>query len=48
MNTLFILIALTFSNGQMYDDQVTGNVCTSLYVCNTQNKINNTNTISSL
>lgn len=33
MNTLFILIALTFSNGQMYDDQVTGNVWKSYDDC---------------
>ena len=33
MNTLFILIALTFSNGQMYDNQVTGNIWKSYDDC---------------
>ena len=33
MTGLFILIALTFSNGQMYDDQVTGNVWKSYDDC---------------
>lgn len=33
VNTLFILIALTFSNGQMYDYQVTGNIWKSSYDC---------------
>ena len=33
MNTLYILIALTFGNGQMYDDQVTGNVWNSYEDC---------------
>ena len=36
MNTLFILIALTFSNGQMYDDQATGNVWKSYEDCITE------------
>ena len=38
MNSLFILIALTFSNGQMYDDQVTGNVWGSYEDCITEYK----------
>lgn len=33
MNTLYILIALTFSNGHMYDDQVTGEVWKSFDDC---------------
>ena len=33
MSTLFILIALTFSNGQMYDNQVTGNIWKSYDDC---------------
>lgn len=33
MNTLFILIALTFSNGHMYYDQVTGQVWKSFDDC---------------
>lgn len=33
MNTLFILIALTFSNGHMYDQEVTGNVWKSQEDC---------------
>lgn len=38
MNGLFILIALTFGNGQMYDDQVTGNVWKSYDDCITEYK----------
>ena len=33
MNTLFILIALTFSNGNMYDAEVTGNIWKSYDDC---------------
>ena len=33
MNSLFILIALTFSNGHMYDEQVTGNIWKSYDDC---------------
>ena len=33
MNGLFILIALTFGNGQMYDMEVTGNVWKSYEDC---------------
>ena len=33
MNALFILIALTFSNGKMYDNQVTGNIWKSYDDC---------------
>ena len=33
MNALFILIALTFSNGQMYDQEVTGQVWESYEDC---------------
>lgn len=33
MNSLFILIALTFSNGQMYDHELTGQVWKSYDDC---------------
>jgi hypothetical protein len=33
MNTLFILIALTFNSGKMYDHQVTGQVWASYEDC---------------
>ena len=39
MNTLYILIALTFSNGNMYDEQVTGQVWSSYGDCITEYKI---------
>ena len=33
MNTLYILIALTFSNGNMYEQEVTGNLWKGEDVC---------------
>ena len=48
MNGLFILIALTFGNGQMYDNQVTGNIwksyddCTQEYKKLSKHQSNNT------
>ena len=38
MNSLFILIALTFSNGNMYDSQVSGQVWSSYEDCITEYK----------